>query len=153
MAVATKTQVNKKHTIVNTDYFINKYDYNKRRKEWHQKAGHNDVQALCSACNQKDNWITIKLSNGKHICYYCWITKPTEEVKQKVATKKETKALVVAKQSKKTKEKNEIVNTKKIQKKKKLTKAEKKSLRLQRQQEKEQFCKIYITNTKWEDIR
>ncbi len=67
-----------------------KYDYNKRRKEWHQKAGYNKKQVECSKCHQTDNWASIKLENGKHICYFCWIKKPANA--KKVVKKSSGKA-------------------------------------------------------------
>ncbi len=74
-AKANDIPTTQKHQIVSMQEFA-KYDYNKRRKEWHQKAGYNSKQVQCSICKQKDNWASIKLENGKHICYFCWIKKP-----------------------------------------------------------------------------
>ncbi len=66
-----------KHTIVSIDEF-NDYNYDQRRKDWHKKAGHNEKQVICSVCKDDDNWATIQLENGKHICYFCWIKKPVK---------------------------------------------------------------------------
>lgn len=70
--------IGQKHQVVTIAEF-EKYDYNKRRKEWHQKAGHNAKQVVCSKCKQNDNWATIKLENNKHICYFCWIKNPNKK--------------------------------------------------------------------------
>ncbi len=72
--------VGQKHQVVTVKEF-EAYDYDKRRKEWHKKAGYNDVQEVCSICHDDDNWTSIKLENGKHICYFCWIRKPENQKK------------------------------------------------------------------------
>ncbi len=69
---------NQKHTIVSFSEYET-YNYDQRRKDWHKKAGHNQKQLVCAICKDDDNWETIQLENGKHICYFCWIKKPTEE--------------------------------------------------------------------------
>lgn len=83
--------VDQKHSVVNANEYadINKYNYDKRREEWHKKAGHNEKQVVCSRCKDDDNWESILLDNNKHICYYCWIKKPeqSKESKQLVAKK------------------------------------------------------------------
>ncbi len=75
-AKASDIPTTQKHEVVSMQEFA-KYNYDKRRKEWHQKAGYNPKQVQCSMCKQKDNWASIKLENGKHICYFCWIKKPS----------------------------------------------------------------------------
>ena len=72
---ASDIPVNQKHQVVTISEY-QRYNYNKRRKEWHQKAGYNKKQVDCFICSEKDNWASIKLENGKHICYTCWISKP-----------------------------------------------------------------------------
>lgn len=74
-AKPTDIPIGKKHEVVSMKEFED-YDYDKRRKEWHQKAGHNEKQVVCSICKDDDNWASVKLENGKHVCYYCWIKKP-----------------------------------------------------------------------------
>ena len=66
---------NQKHTIVSFSEYET-YNYDQRRKD-------------------NDNWETIQLENGKHICYFCWIKKPVAKKKKTSAKKK------VAKSSKK----------------------------------------------------
>ncbi len=89
---ANEIPEDQKHTIVSLEEFSD-YNYEQRRKDWHKKAGYNSKRMLCSICKSKDNWATIQLENGKHICYFCWIKKPVQKkkksnAKKKVATKK-----------------------------------------------------------------
>lgn len=77
-AKATDIPEGQKHTIVTIAEF-DAYDYDKRREEWHKKAGHNEKQVVCSHCKDDDNWATIQLEDGKHICYFCWIKKPEKK--------------------------------------------------------------------------
>lgn len=79
-AKASDIPEGQKHTIVTIAEFDD-YDYDKRRKEWHKKAGHNEKQVVCSRCKDDDNWATIQLEDGKHICYFCWIKKPEKNNK------------------------------------------------------------------------
>lgn len=79
----------KKHVIVPASE-LNNYDFDKRKKDWHEKSGMNQKQEICSICGDDDNWESILLDNKKHVCYYCWIKKPTEEDSKK--SKKEEKA-------------------------------------------------------------
>lgn len=83
-----ETQV---HEIVSLSDYEN-YNYDIRRDEWHKKAGHNKKQLICAICKDDDNWETIKLENGKHICYFCWIKKPVQKKKKTSSTKKVTKS-------------------------------------------------------------
>ena len=92
MAVKTKNNAkanyipaNQKHQVISLDQF-GAYDYNKRRKQWHKLAGNNEVQEICSICRDDDNWTSVKLDNGNHVCYFCWVKKPTEEAKKAAAT-------------------------------------------------------------------
>ena len=80
---------NKPHEVVSLSDYEN-YNYEKRRKDWHEKAGRYEKQIACSFCKDKDNWETIKLENGKHICYFCWIKKPVNK-KKKTTSKKTSK--------------------------------------------------------------
>lgn len=68
----------KKHEVVSLKEFSD-YNYDKRREEWHKKAGYNEKALICSICKDKDNHATVKLENNKHICYTCWIKKPTKK--------------------------------------------------------------------------
>ena len=96
-----KTQ---KHKVITLKEFDD-YNYDKRRKDWHKLAGYNEKQEVCSICKDDDNWTSIKLNNGNHICYFCWIKKPTTTSRKAVqATKsveKKVTAPVVQKQPKK----------------------------------------------------
>lgn len=94
--------IDQKHQIISLSDFGN-YNYDTRRKQWHQKAGHNDKQVVCAICKDNDNWATIQLNNGAHVCYFCWVKKPTEETKKMVANPKtisNNKKLVVKKTEK-----------------------------------------------------
>ena len=73
-----------KHQVISLNDF-GAYDYDKRRKQWHKLAGHNEEQEVCCVCNDDDNWTSVKLDNGNHICYFCWIKKPTEQAKKAAA--------------------------------------------------------------------
>ena len=68
--------VNQKHTIVSLDEY-NDYNYKKRLRQWRQKAGYNEEPQICFVCGDDNNYATIKLENGNHICYHCWIKKTT----------------------------------------------------------------------------
>ena len=87
--------VGKKHEVVTMKEFHD-YDYDRRRKEWHQKAGHNEVQQVCSICKDDDNWASILLDNDKHVCYYCWIKKP--ETLEKITGETTVEAAAEAKE-------------------------------------------------------
>ncbi len=73
--VSNQISQDKKHVVVSLKEFSD-YNYDKRRKEWHEKAGYNDKPVTCSVCHDKDNYATVKLENNNHICYTCWIKKP-----------------------------------------------------------------------------
>ena len=79
---------NQKHQVITLDQF-GKYDYDKRRKEWHKLAGNNQEQEICCVCKDDDNWTSIQLSNGNHVCYYCWIKKPTKKIQEAIKVKVE----------------------------------------------------------------
>lgn len=80
-----------KHTIVSLSEF-DEYNYDQRRKDWHKKAGHNSKRLVCAMCKDNDNWETIQLENGKHICYFCWVKKPVAKKKKSSAKKKTSKS-------------------------------------------------------------
>ncbi len=63
-----------KHTVIEASE-VNKYNYDKRLKDWRRKAGYNKEPSKCSLCKETC-YTSILLNNGKHICYYCWIRKP-----------------------------------------------------------------------------
>ena len=87
-----KTQ---KHKIITLKEFDD-YNYDKRRKDWHKLAGYNEKQEVCSICKDDDNWTSIKLNNGNHICYFCWIKKPTTASRKAVQTSKSVEKSVTA---------------------------------------------------------
>lgn len=89
---------NQKHTLVPVEEYleIKNYNYDKRKADWHKKAGHNNKQEICWGCKDDDNWESILLDNNQHVCYYCWIKKPVTKKEEKAPAKK-TNALVVKK--------------------------------------------------------
>ncbi len=82
---AASIPTNQKHQVISLKDFGD-YDYNKRRKQWHKLAGNNNEQEVCCLCRDDDNWTSVKLDNGNHICYFCWIKKPTEQTKKAAAS-------------------------------------------------------------------
>ncbi len=65
----------KKHTIVPMSVY-EKYEYEQRKKDWHKYSGMNEKQIVCDVCKDDDNFETVLLENGNHLCYYCWVKKP-----------------------------------------------------------------------------
>ncbi len=80
----------KKHTIVPMSVY-EKYDYEQRKSDWHKYSGMNEKQIVCDACKDDDNFETVLLENGCHLCYFCWVKKPI-----KLEAKKQPAKPVVA---------------------------------------------------------
>ena len=99
-AKASDIPVDKKHEVVSMKEFED-YNYDKRRKEWHKKAGHNEKQEVCSICKDDDNWASVLLENGKHVCYYCWIKKP--ETLEKLTGERSVDAAATSRKKRTTK--------------------------------------------------
>ncbi len=97
----------KKHTIVPMSVY-EKYEYEQRKKDWHKYSGMNEKQIVCDVCKDDDNFETILLENGNHLCYYCWVKKPVA-LTNKTPVKKATPAPVVAAE----KAESKVVETKK----------------------------------------
>lgn len=103
----------KKHIIVPLkDYSV--FDFEQRKSDWHKKSGINKKQVVCSECKDDDNWETILLENGKHLCYYCWIKNPNSK-KNNQSTKSIAPSALTTKEE--FKENNEKQKPKKIDQK------------------------------------
>ncbi len=73
--IGANKQNMRKHTIVPMSVY-EKYEYEQRKKDWHKYSGMNEKQIVCDVCKDDDNFETVLLENGNHLCYYCWVKKP-----------------------------------------------------------------------------
>ncbi len=65
------------HKVVDVKELDN-YNFHRRREIWKTHAGHNVTEVKCYKCNKIPLRKSIKLSNGKHINYRCWISNPNK---------------------------------------------------------------------------
>ena len=72
-------EITKKHVVLKATE-IEVYNYDKRRKLWHKNAGYSEKQILCSECKEKKH-TSVLTDTNKHICYNCFIKKPTGDKK------------------------------------------------------------------------
>ncbi len=67
-------EVTKKHVVLKSSE-IEVYNYDKRRKLWHNNAGYSEKQLVCNTCKEKKH-TSVLTDTNKHICYNCFIKKP-----------------------------------------------------------------------------
>ena len=73
--------VDQKHIVVKA-VDASKYNYEQRLKDWKRKAGYNEKPHKCSKCKD-ECYTSILLDDNSHICYLCWIRKPTSTTQKK----------------------------------------------------------------------
>lgn len=67
-------EVTKKHVVLKSSE-LEKYNYDKRRKQWHSNAGYSEKGLVCSSCKETKH-TSVLTDQNKHICYNCFIKKP-----------------------------------------------------------------------------
>lgn len=102
------------------------YNYRRKLKSWKDFATPNNRPFDCEKCHETHAHKTILLTNGTHICWYCWIHKDSEfaptkkpiaivaketKPKTKVTGKSKTKKVIKSKTKKTVKSKTKITPT------------------------------------------